>query len=255
MPLPNPGREGASRPRVAGLPQRVQAFPWTQVAAGNHLADPLMPELRALIMSWGLASAPSLPTSLLGPRHLARLQPLSPGFPGQPHLSLALALFSPYLPSLSGTPNFLSHPQRAPLASSGKHVSSLGTKRVIRVSEVYGCFLRGRGLFRVTVSVGSTYRRAPASARCARASRGGEGCSFFCRALAGDAVETSSAWLPKDGFLVSSLVSCTHTDDRQDPSQNLRVSPALVRDPVGPQAPSAGVAWRTGVPANGNARH
>lgn len=78
---------------------------------------------------------------------------------------------------------------------------------------------------------------------------------FFCGALAGDAVETSSAWLPKDGFLVSSLVPCTHTDDRQGPSQNLRVSPALVRDPVGPQAPSAGVAWRTGVPANGNARH
>lgn len=95
-----------------------------------------MPELRALILSWGLASAPSLPASLLGPRHPARLQARSPGFPCQPHLSLALALFSPYLLGLPGTPNFLSHPQRAPLASSEKHVSSLGTKRVIRVSEV-----------------------------------------------------------------------------------------------------------------------
>lgn len=122
---PNAGREGASRPRVGGLPQRFQAFPWTQVAAGNHLADLLMPELqaRSCLGVWPQLSLCPLPARTQATNQVSA--PL-PGFPCP--LSLAFCFLLTSL-SLSGTPNFLSHPQRAPLASSGKHVSSLGTKR------------------------------------------------------------------------------------------------------------------------------
>lgn len=94
MNLPSPGLDGASGPRVGCLPQRFQAFLWTQVATENHPIDPFTSELRALIMSQSLALAQSSSTSLLGSRHLPGLQPLSLGFLCQPHISLALAPFS-----------------------------------------------------------------------------------------------------------------------------------------------------------------